>query len=71
MKVLFVADCFAPEVIRQITGKKFNKSYKFSLHGFTMLKTAAVDLSQEKAFPNKAGYELEKYFRKLFASRRK
>lgn len=70
VKVLFVADSFDNALLKHIQAKKFEKSYKFSLHGFTMLKTCAVDLSREEAFPNKAGYELAKYFSKLFASRK-
>ena len=70
VKVLFVADSFDGEVIKRIQSKKFEKNYKFSLHGFTMLKTCAVDLGTEQAHPNKAGYELAKYFQKLFAARK-
>ena len=65
-----MADSFDNALLKHIRAKKFEKSYKFSLHGFTMLKTCAVDLSREEAFPNKAGYELAKYFSKLFASRK-
>ena len=68
IKVIFVADSFDKELVRYIQKRKFQKSYKFSLHGFTMLKTAAVDLSLGRAFANRDGYELEKYFSKLFAS---
>ena len=68
IKVIFVADSFDKELVRYIQKRKFQKSYKFSLHGYTMLKTAAVDLSLGRAFPNRDGYELEKYFSKLFAS---
>ena len=70
VKVLFVADSFDKAVKKHIQAKKFEKSYKFSLHGFTMLKTCAVDLTAEDAYPNKAGYELAKYFQKLFAARK-
>lgn len=70
VKVLFVADSFDKAVVKHIRAKKFEKNYKFSLHGFTMLKTCAVDLATEKAHPNKAGYELAKYFSKLFAARK-
>ena len=70
VKVLFVADSFDKDVLKHIKAKKFEKNYKFSLHGFTTLKTCAVDLSTEVAHPNKAGYELAKYFQKLFAARK-
>lgn len=71
IKVLFVADSFDDAVIKYIKKQKFQKSYKLSLHGFTMLKTAAVDLSRSKAFPNRDGHELEQYFSKLFTAAEK
>lgn len=71
IKVLLVADSFDEAVIKYIRKRKFQKNYKLSLHGFTMLKTAAVDLSRSRAFPNRDGYELEKYFKKLFTSAEK
>lgn len=69
IKVLFVADSFDGETKKTIQKRSFSKSYRFSLHGFTNLLTAAVDLSEGKAYPNKAGHELAGYFKKLFASR--
>ena len=69
IKVIFVADALDDSIVDHIRKKKFSKNYKFSLHGFTELKTAAVDLNRQKAFPNRAGYELGDYFRKLFAAK--
>ena len=71
LKVIFVADSFDADTIKNIQKKNFSKNYKFSLHGFTELKTAAVDMSREQAFPNRAGHELADYFSKLFAAQRK
>lgn len=68
IKVIFVADSFDKETAKYIQGKKFSKNYKFSLHGFTELKTAAADLSEQKAYTNRAGHELTQYFGKLFAA---
>lgn len=68
VKVIFVAESFSNELEKQIKKYKFDKSYKFGLHGFTMLKTASVSLGDERVCTNKAGYELVKYFSKLFAS---
>lgn len=68
IKVIFVADSFDKETAKYIQGKKFSKSYKFSLHGFTELKTAAADISAQKAYANRAGHELTDYFSKLFAA---
>ena len=69
VKTVFVADKFDKAARESVQKRSFSKSYKFSLHGFTTLHTAAVDLSEEKAYTNKAGYALADYFRKLFASR--
>ena len=70
VKVILVADRFDQETRKLVQKKSFSKSYHFSLWGFSNLLTAAVDLGEEKAFPNKAGYSLEKYFRKLFDLRK-
>ena len=71
IKVIFVADAFDKELVKHIQKKSFSKNYKFSLHGFTELKTAAVDLAEQKAYPNRAGHELTQYFSKLFAANKK
>lgn len=69
VKVIFVADTLDKGVTDHIHKKKFSKSYKFSLHGYTELKAGAVDLSGKKVYTNPAGCELTKYFSKLFAVR--
>lgn len=69
-KAVFVADSFDEAVKKAITKREYSKSYKFSLHGYSTLLTAAVDLSDESTATNKAGRELVKYFRKLFAARK-
>lgn len=71
IKTVFVADSFDTETQKYIKKRNFSKSYKFSLHGFSTLKTAAVDLSTEKTVTNSAGYELEAYFKRLFAAWKK
>lgn len=69
IKVIFVADGFDAETKKTIQKRSFTKNYKFSFHGFTNLLTAAVDLGEGRAYPNKAGHDLAPYFRKLFAAR--
>lgn len=71
IKIIFLADSFDAEIAKYIQKKKFSKNYKLSLHGFTELKTAAVDMSTEKVYPNIAGHELTDYFSKLFAANMK
>ncbi len=70
VKVILIADSLDDQTRKTVQKKSFTKSYHFSLWGFTNLLTAAVDLSQEKAYPNKEGYALEKYFHKLFDVRK-
>lgn len=70
IKAIFVADRFDSSVVKYIRKKKYSKNYRFSLYGFTELKTAAVDLSEAKAYPNRAGQELTSYFSKLFAAQK-
>ena len=69
-KVIFVADSLEKDAIRAVQKKRFSRSYgPLSVHGYTELITAAVDLSQSKAFANPAGNDLPKFFGKLFALR--
>lgn len=68
VKTVFVADSFDDEIIKHIKKLKFDRSYKFGLHGFTTLKAAAVSLETQKVYPNNTGSELVKYFSKLFAA---
>ena len=51
--------------------RSFSTSYKFSLHGFSTLKSAIVDLGSQKTVTNSAGHELVDYFSKLFAAEEK
>lgn len=69
-KTVFVADHLDEAAKKAIKKRSFNKSYNHSLHGYSMLLTAAVDLSTEKTVANRAGYEMVKYFRKLFDARK-
>lgn len=68
VKVLFVADSISDELAEHVKKLHFDKSYKFGLHGFTLLKAATISMDNERVCTNKAGYELVKYFSKLFAS---
>ena len=69
-KVILIADSFDEETIRTVRKKKFSKSYgPLSTHGYTELLAAAVDLKARKASANRVGYDLEKFFGKLFALR--
>ena len=71
VKVIFLADTVADETAKYVKKRSFSKSYKFSFHGFSTLKSAIVDLSEKKTVTNAAGHELVDYFSKLFAAEEK
>lgn len=68
-KTVFVTDCFDDATLKVIRKRKFTKNYKFSLYGYSMLMTAAVDLEKKKAFANPDGQRQLPFFQKLFALR--
>ena len=70
IKVILIADRMDEAARKAVQQCRFTKNYRFSFWGFTNLLAAAVDLSEGKAYPNKAGYALEPYFRKLFDARK-
>ena len=69
-KAIFVADGFDGAAKKTVQKCRYSKSYWFSLHGYTELLAAAVDMSDRSTATNKAGYPLVKYFRKLFDARK-
>ena len=70
VKVVFVADSLDEETKQAVKKKHFSKSYgPLSVHGYTELLAAAVDLSESKSYTNRAGNQLADYFKKLFAAR--
>lgn len=71
IKIIFLSEHVDEKVAEHVRKMKYSKNYHFSLHGFTELKAAAVDLSLEKIYVNRAGHELTSYFSKLFAANHK
>ena len=67
---LLIADSAQEETRRLVQKSSFTKNYHHSFWGFSNLLAAIVDLQEKKTYPNKAGYALEKYFRKLFDVRK-
>lgn len=63
---VFVADEISPAVRKAVTKRKFSKSYRMSLYGFSMLKTGFIDLSKEDYGTNPEGHDLVSFFKKLF-----
>lgn len=64
--VIFVADEISEGARKAVCSQKQYKSYKMSLHGFSMMKTGYIDLSCAQYGTNKQGHDLEKFFKKLF-----
>ena len=71
IKVIFIAKEFEEDALKAISSRKFQKSYHFSLWGYTNLLTTAVDVTDERVWTNPAGREMKKYFSKLFAAQKK
>lgn len=69
-KVVLIADSIPAETAALVSKRKFSKSYgPFSVHGYTELLTAAVDLGRETTHTNRMGQDMTKFFGKLFALR--
>ena len=71
IKVIFIANEYEPEALKAISSFRFQKSYHFSLWGYSNLLTTAVDVNDEKVWTNPAGREMKKYFSKLLAAQKK
>ena len=63
---VFVADQMPRDIRKIVEKRRFSKSYKMSLYGFSLLKTGYVDLSCEEYGSNAEGHDLTKFFKKLF-----
>jgi len=63
---IFVAESIEDDVKKAITSQKYSKSYKWSLHGFSMLKTGYLSLSDKTYGTNKEGHDMAPFFKKLF-----
>lgn len=71
VKVIFAADEFGEGALEEIRKRKFQKSYRHSLWGYSLLLTAAVIPGSEEVVTNRAALGEKKYFKKLFAAERK
>ena len=71
IKTVFIADRFEPEALQEIRSRKFQKSYHFSLWGYSSLLTCAVVPETEEVTVNRAGAEMKKYFHQLFSTQKK
>jgi hypothetical protein len=57
---VFVADEIDQDALKFIRWRRFIKSYKFGFHGSSPLKTAALDIENEKIATNSMGRDLRK-----------
>ena len=62
---VFVADETEHDVLKFIGRRRFNKSYRFGLHGSSPLKTVALDIGSEKIAANNMGRDLRKQIRNI------
>ncbi|NCB50459.1 MAG: hypothetical protein EOM54_01070 [Clostridia bacterium] len=65
---IFIADAFDFTVQKEICKRKFDKSYKMGFHGWSALKTAAVDIEKEMIATNRPGEDIGKFLKKLLRS---
>lgn len=63
---VFVGDEIGPEARKAIQKRRFSKSYRMSLYGFSLLKTGFIDLSSLDYGTNPEGHDLVNFFKKLF-----
>jgi len=55
---VFVTDETEQDVLRFIRRRRFNKSYRWGIHGSSPLRTAALDIGHEKIVTNNMGRDL-------------
>jgi len=55
---VFLADEAEQDALKFIKARRFNKSYKLGIYGSSPLKTAALDIRQEKIVTNNMGRDL-------------
>lgn len=61
---IVVADSIAPDTAGEIKRCRFRKNFKFSLHGWTQLRVAVVDLERDDVETNNAGKDVGKFLKK-------
>ncbi len=65
---VFLADVIDAEAQKIIRDRRFYKSFKFGLEGWSSLKTAGAELERELITTNRAGRDLKKFLKKLLRS---
>jgi hypothetical protein len=62
---VFVADEAEQDALGFIRRRKFNKTYKLGFNGSSPLKTAALEIEQEKIVTNTMGKDLRKQIKNI------
>ncbi len=60
MTLVLLCDKIDEEVKRKLRSFHYTKNYKFSLHGYSAVRVAAMDLSSGQIFTNRPGKEIKK-----------
>lgn len=60
---VFICDSMDSDAAAELEKTRFHKDFLFSLHGWTDLRTAAVELTTGKVAVNRAGKELKDFMR--------
>jgi hypothetical protein len=62
---LFVADEAGQDALKFIRRRRFTKSYRWGFYGSSPLKTAALDINNEKIATNNMGRDLRKQIKNI------
>lgn len=68
--VILLADRIEPEALTAVRKMKRSKSYHFSLRGWSVLRTVALETSSGTLACNRQGQDLKKLFRNISKSSR-
>lgn len=64
MTLILLCDHIDPDVKKKIKRTSYTKNYKMSMHGYSMVRVAALDLSDESIVVNAQGKEIKKVLEK-------
>jgi hypothetical protein len=62
---VFVADETGQDALKYVRRRRFTKSYRLGFYGSSPLKTAALDIGQEKIVTNNMGRDLRKQIKNI------
>lgn len=68
---VFVSDSIDKDALKALKKRSFSKSYNHSFWGYTLLKTLHVNYKTEKMHTNRAGHDLDQFYKQLFKAEAK